>query len=127
MKLKAVASLLFSFILITGAIAGPFRTVIVIGTGASFDYTLVVPKGQAITITSFIQFNQDGQTSSAASITLMNDNPAPNTSAIHVLQSASPDMTAAQKDLTIDGPATILVNVPHIGFQAVLTYKLFAN
>ena len=112
MKLKAVASLLFSFILITGAIAGPFRTVIVIGTGASFDYTLVVPKGQAITITSFIQFNQDGQTSSAASITLMNDNPAPNTSAIHVLQSASPDMTAAKKISRLTVPLRFLSTFP---------------
>ena len=123
----SITALALSLLLITPSFAGPFRTATIIGTGASFDYTLTVPAGKAVTITNFLMFNQAGNPSEVASITLINDNPVVGNSAIRILYSASPDATAAQKDVTIDGPAKILVNIPHMGYQAVLTYKIFAN
>jgi len=123
MNTQAFALLTILMTLVSPAVAGPFRTQVVKGTDVNPDYTLVVPAGRAVTIVNFLCWNQTGTENAIAFISVSNE---PTIEAARVLYATDPNDTAVKKDVTIDGPAQIFVNVS-LNQTALLTYKIFAN
>jgi hypothetical protein len=102
--------------------AGPFNTLILEGTSAQNDFDLVIPKGKAVSLQTFIDHVAGGTRSTATLIVstltfkLMNATPADDAA----------NGAFTNKDVTIDGPATIHLIAP-LGQRSVLNYRLFAN
>jgi hypothetical protein len=124
MKTKLIALLTILVTLPGPVFAGPFRTKLIVGTNTNPDFTLVVPAGRAVTIVNFLCWNVSGDPNTVPFIAVSGDDPT--VEAARVLYAASGTDTAAEKDVTINGPAQIFVNVS-INQTALLNYKIFAN
>lgn len=117
MKVTAITILAVMFV--SQALAGPFRSVAIAGSGLDPDFTLEVPAGKAVSITNFHESGADPQYASMTAI--INNNPS-----VNVLRAAPLDGKNFQKDVIITGPATVKVSVP-AGNSVFLTYRVFAN
>jgi hypothetical protein len=116
--MKLIATTILAVMIASQALAGPFRSVGIVGTGIDPDFTLEVPAGRAVTITSFNDSGPDAQYAAIA-VTIKDKT-------VNVIRGAPYDGKNTQKDVTIAGPATIKVSVATDN-TVFLTYKVFAN
>jgi hypothetical protein len=104
------------------ALAGEFRS-LAIDTGTTPNFTMVIPKGKAITV---LNFQDAADQNTAFMLVQLNIPDAPPAATVLTAASANLNTGPAQKDLTICGPATVYIST--VGQHFVyLCYKIFAN
>jgi hypothetical protein len=99
------------------ALAGPINTKLL--RGADPTFVLNVPVGKTVTVLNFFHVTL-GQPCTLYVVfpSLANS--------IAVMNADHPDARVDNKDLTIDGPAQLIVRLSFADF-CILTYKLFPN
>jgi glyoxylate utilization-related uncharacterized protein len=128
MNIKRIASALLALLLFTSiALAGPFATQILKASSISAETFINVPKGKAMTIVNFIDEQAAAGTSVVSVYVYVDGTNGPE---VKILKATRLDDSALgqtnNKDVTIDGPATVRVTAP-AGQTTFITYKLFPN
>jgi hypothetical protein len=101
------------------ALAGPLHTKFIQGTTATFDFTLNVPAGKAVTVLNFFHWASGYGCDLYVKI---GSNPLN----VWTMNADHPNSPLNNKDLTIVGPALVSLVVQQ-NDACILSYKLFNN